>query len=252
MSYALRAGNPLKQSLEEYKLASSASSAPSGRDSTGVMDCSPSRPSSPVRRRGKRRHSPTHSPQPEEKRATTNDVATEDSTVTPVPVDEECSWSHTATEHPVSASKDTVSHSETVPLPQDSDDDDDEDNYGTDTDNATNKTTDVDGDDETGHGLTEPNDQDDDDTQASDEDPMDPAEYLDLVKDDYPSDDGASFATVSEAELPNSPAPYPVRLSFRKDMQTEERNESAGAVAHDADALYKLAAVLPTQGGSPS
>ena len=141
------------------------------------------------------------------------------------------------------------------------DDDDNAEDIESDMDNETIKNTDVDGDNETGHGLNETHDNDDNDdnddddeendSQHSDEDPMDPAEYLDVVEDDYPSDDGACFATVSEAELPNSPVPHPVRLSLKKRTRTKKRNESAGAVAHDADALYKLAAVLPTQGGSP-
>ena len=229
------------------------------------MDHPPSQYSSPVRRRGKRRHSPIRSPQPEEKRATTDNVASEDTTVVPDPVDEECPWSRIPAEHPTGEREDTESRPESVLLPQDSDEEDDGDNdedLESDMDNETTKNTDVDGDNDTGHGLHEIHDNDDNDdnddddedndSQHSDEDPMDPAEYLDLVEDEYPSDDGASFATVSEAELPNSPTPHPVRLSLKKGTRTEKRNETAGAVAQDADALFKLAAVLPTQGGSPS
>ena len=241
-----------------------ASSAPSGGDGTVAMDSPPSQPSSPVRRRGKRRHSPIHSPQPEEKRATTEDKDAEDTIVASDPEDKECSWSQVPTEHPSGARENTDCRPEIVPLPEDSDDDGDDDNdddIELDMDNETDRNSKVDGDNKTGHGLHETNEQDhanddddndNDDTQDSDEEPIDPAEYLDLAEDDYPSDDDASFATVSEVELPNSPAPHPVRLSVRKNTRPAKHNQSAGAVAHDADALYKLAAVLPTQGGSPS
>ena len=245
--------------------ASSASLAPSGGDGTVNMVPSPSQPSSPVRRRGKRRHSPIHSPQPEEKRATTDDVAIEDMTATPDPVDEECPWTHTPTEHLVGEHEDIASRPEAVPLPQDSEDDVDDDDNETDMDNDNDQCTDEDGANENGNGQNRTNENiddvddnrnddvdDNDDTQASDKDPMDPAEYLDLIEDDYSSDDGASFATVSEAELPTSPAPHPMRFSLQKSTRSEQRVESAGAVAQDAAALYNLAAVLPTQGGSPS
>ncbi|XP_046856065.1 ras guanine nucleotide exchange factor P-like [Xenia sp. Carnegie-2017] len=222
-------------------------SAPSGRGGTVDMESSPSEsspthPSSPVRRRGKRRHSPVTSPQPEEKRATPDDAAVGDA------------------DDPVT----TESPPETVPLPADTDDDDDDDNEETEMDNETNTNTNEDGDDENDDNNDDNNDNDNDEndenddigddteSQQSEVDQMDPADYLDLGEDEYPSDDGDSFAIVSEAELPNSPAPRPVQLSLRKDTRPENRNKSSGAVAHDADALYKLAAVLPTQGGSPS
>ena len=234
--------------------ASSASSAPSGRGSTVAADHSSSQPSSPARRRGKRRHSPSTSPQPEEKRATPED---------------EVVGAPTALSDPVH--KDPGP--DIVPLPTDTDDDDDDDNNNTDLDDEHNRNTDMDGDDEI--DVNEDNDVldddslddaspdaefdndndaigDDNESQHSGVDQMDPAHTLDLGEDDYQSDDETSFATVSEAELPNSPAPHPVRLSPKRDTRPVTRDESAGAVAHDADALFKLAAVLPTQGGSPS
>ena len=242
---------------------SSASPAPSGGGSTVVADEPPSTvPSSPVRRRGKRRHSPIQSPQPEEKRAAPEDVAVLDNTAAPDPECEECPWSQTPVDHslrdptgttPTPEQDDMDSRPETVPLPRDTDDEDDNgDDDETDMDDDTNKHTDEDGDDEINHNK-ENDDDENDDLQDSDIDRMDPDEYLDLVEDDYPSDDGASFATVSEAEVPNSPTPQLVKLSLsKKDTRPKTRNESAGAIAQEADTLYKLAAVLPTQAGSPS
>ena len=230
---------------------SSAPSASSGRGSTADMDASSVSPSSPVRRRGKRRHPPTLSPQPEEKRAVPEDV---DTNLAPDLGNEE----RPSLQSSADPSEHTDARAETVPLPQDSDDDDDDDdNDGTDMDNEQDRNTDEDGDDETDND-TNTNDNaidDDDDDNDSDEDQMDPEDYLDLREDNYPSDDNASFATVSEAELPTSPAPQMVTLSAST-TDTNPRNlrkdESASTVAHAADTLYKLAAVLPTQGGHPS
>ena len=246
-------------------------SAPSGEGDTAEMDHSSAQPSSPVRRRrGKRRHPPTHSPQPEEKRIASDDVVGDDITAAIDPVDEECTWSHISTDHSrtelaCTTLEDENTRPETVPLPQDSDDDDnDDDNDETDMDDENNRNTEEDGETETGHGQTiihdnhdddDDDDDEDDEVQDSEEDQMDPDEYLDLQEDKYPSDDNASFATVSEADLPTSPAPNPVTISLRKKDATSSKvshDESAGAIAHEADALYKLAAVLPTQGGSSS
>ena len=247
---------------------SSVPSAPSGQGSTVEIDTSSVSLTSPVRRRGKRRHPPTHSPQPEEKRAVPDDVDADDIAPAPDPVDEECPWSQISADHsvgdltgatPSPAREDVDSRAETMPLPEDSDDDDDQDNdAATDMDDETHKNTNEDGDDEKDNGPvtnihSNDDDDEDDDIQDSDEDPMDPEEYLDLVEDNYLSDDNASFATVSEMESPNSPAPRMVTFSVKQqDTSIPTRNEAAGAVAHDAAALYKLAAVLPSRGGSPS
>ena len=225
--------------------------APSGRGSTVDTDLSLSQPSSPVRRRGKRRHSPSTSPQPEEKRATPEDEAGGDTAALSNPAHEDFG-------------------PEAVPLPQDTDeDDDDDDKDDTDMDDEHNPDTDIEGDDD--NDVNDDNDAinandsnddnvdndndaigDDNESHHSGVDQMDPANTFALEEDEYPSDDDTSFATVSEAELPNSPAPHPVRLSLKKDTRPGKRDESAGAVAQDADALFKLAAVLPTQGDSPS
>ena len=161
-------------------------------------ESSPTHPSSPVRRRGKRRHSPVTSPQPEEKRATPDDAVGE-------------------ADDPVT----TESPPETVPLPADTDEDDDDDNEETGMDNETHTNTNVDGNDDKDDND---DDNDDNDNDANDEHDdnddndevddivddidelmieaqMDPADYLDLGEDEYPSDDGDFFATVSEAEL---------------------------------------------------
>ena len=247
--------------------APSAPSVPSGRGSTVDVEPTSSAPFSPVRRRGKRRHSPINSPQPEEKRATHDDVADDDANLETDPVDDECSWSQTSLDQPISepgapapsmANDDTESRPEDVPLPQDDDDDDDNaDDNETDTDNDKSKHTDGDDDDDNGPLINDDINEDDDDKenddiQDTDEDPMDPEDYLDFAEDEYPSDDAASFATVSEAELPNSPAPRLVKISFNNKTKTTTLDEPACAVAQDADALFKLAAVLPTQGGTPS
>ena len=249
---------------------SSAPSAPAGRGSTAERDTSSVPPTSPVRRRGKRRHPPTHSPQPEEKRAAPDDEEVDDLNTAPDPVEEECPWSQISTDNsitelagttPTPAHEDADSRPETVPLPHDTDDDgDDDENNETDMDNDNNQTTDEDGDNKTENGQNEidENNEDDDenhDTRDSEVDQMDPDEYLDLSDDGYPSDDNGSFATVSEVEMPNSPAPHMVSLSISTTDTTSQQkthDEPAVAVAHDADALFKLAAVLPTQGDSPS
>ena len=259
--------------------ASSAPSTPSGGGGTVVNEERPSTvPFSPVRRRGKRRHSPIQSPQPEGKRAThaeTDELADDDDTASLGcdSMDRECTWSGIPVEQSTGelaaltpmASEDAESRPEETPLPHDDDDeleddgddeDDDEDNE-TDMDNDINRNTDEDGDNETGIGQSTPTinngDDDDDDVQGSEEDPTDPTNRLDFDEDNYSSDDNASFATVSEAEMPNSPAPRQMPVSLKKKNTHPHkvvRNEPASAVAHSADSLFKLAAVLPTQGGS--
>ncbi|XP_046856063.1 clumping factor B-like [Xenia sp. Carnegie-2017] len=259
--------NP-NQSAPDCASGAPVSSAPSGRGSIADKDTSPVPPTSPIRRRGKRRHPPTHSPQPEEKRAAPDDVEVDIINTAPDPVDEEYPWSQISADHSITelasmtpAHEDADSRPETVPLPHDTDDDDDDDdNNETDMDNDNNQTTDEDGDNKTENGqceIDENNEDDDenDDTRDSEEDLMDPDDYLDPYDDRYPSDDNASFATVSEAELPSSPAPQMVSLSISTTDATSRlktQDEPAVAVAHDADALFKLAAVLPTRGGSPS
>ena len=242
---------------------SSAPSAPSGGGSTVADEEPPSpMPYSPVRQRGKRRRSPIQSPQPEEKRAAPEDVTRLDTSLAPDPASEDYPRSQTPADRstsdpsgttPTPEQEEADSRPETVPLPQDTDDEaDNDEDTETDMDDDTNKNTDEDGDDVIDND-NEDNDDENDDLQVPDGDQLDPDEYLDLVEEEYPSDDDASFATVSEAELPHSPAPQSVKLSIsRTDRRPKTRNESAGAVAQEADALYKLAAVLPTREGSPS
>lgn len=82
---------------------------------------------------------------------------------------------------------------------------------------------------------------------------MDPEEFLDFHEDNYSSDDNTSFATVSELEMPNSPVPQQVTITTMDHPTTHPTpHKPAAAVAHKADAFFKLAAVLPTQGSSSS
>ena len=257
---------------------SSAHLTPSGEGGTVVHKERPTTvPFSPVRRRGKRRRSPITSPQPEGKRAThvgTDELVTDDVT-TPLGCDsmEECSWSGIPVEQPtgelavpalLTAGDNAGSRPEDIPLPEDDedkreDDDDDDDDKETDMDNEINQATDEDGDNETEHGQRTPitNHDDDDDgiAQESDDDPIDPFDHPDFDEDNYTSDDNASFATVSEAEMPNSPVPQQKTFSITQittDPHQTVCNEPASAVAHNAASLFKLAAVLPTQGGPSS
>ena len=257
------------QSAPDRASGAPASSAPSGGGSTA--NPASTQPSSPIRRRGKRRHSPNNSPQPEEKRPThaEAEILADDDVNAHLEQDsiyEECSWSGISTEQsleraviaPITEQDDTASRPETIPLPQDDDDHDDSDEGNeSDMDNEDNETTDKDDDDVTGHGhnlRTNPNnddDEDDKDLGGSDEDQLDPEDYF--QEDDYPSDDTASFATVSEIEMPHSPVPQQVTLTTTAHLTNiPTQNEPACAVAHEADALFKLAAVLPTQGSSSS
>ncbi|XP_046863341.1 transcription initiation factor TFIID subunit 11-like [Xenia sp. Carnegie-2017] len=139
-----------KQPAPDCATDASVSSAPSEGSTDNLGNSSPPT-SSPVRRRGKRRHSPTSSPQPEEKHASHDDGAIDDADVDPDPGD--------------------------IPLHQDDEEiEDNTDDDGTDMDNENAGNTDEDDDDEIGNGPTTSDNNHDDD---NDDDDIDDSQHSD-------------------------------------------------------------------------
>lgn len=277
MSYAAAARNNLSQPPESTDGSSTpltnridqptlgcasgapVSSAPSEGESTAELGD----PTSPIRRRGKRRHSPFNSPQPDGKRATHDNLVETgmDAHLAHDHTDEEeCDWSGVPTTRANCTEEE--SQPEDVPLPRDEDDSDDddetahdEDNTATDKDNATmDNPHNNDDDKDTQHNIDDDehdNDEDTEDIDNTEDNRLDAHEDHTLLDCSYTSDedDNASFATVSEAELPFSP----VSVTTTDTLSSHKTPEDPPAnVAHQAAALYKLAAVLPTQGGPSS
>lgn len=252
---------PFTNSIDRPTLDCASGAPVSSAPSEGESAAESGDPISPIRRRGKRRHSPFHSPQPDEKRATHDNLvdAGMDAHMAHDHTDvEECDWSGVPTTH--ATYTDEESRPEDVPLPGDEDDSDDDDeiayeddNTDTDKDNATTDNPPNNDDKDTLNNSDDDDHDDDDDNEddiANTEDNrLDAQEDHTLLDRSYTSDDNTSFATVSEAELPISPVSVTTTdtLSSHKTPDDPPVN-----VAHQAAALYKLAAVLPTQGGPSS